>query len=488
MTFRTTILGTFVALGATRAVAQPTPEPAPTPTPIDKPAPVEPVPPDAPVPPVAPSAPPPPMALDGDARSLERRPESSGIRGGFLLHGVGVGASWVVRAVMAPFRGLIYTEARWQALTRIHNLLVNHDRTLGIYPTVGFQSDFGLSFGAKAFAKNYFDGGEELSVSASAGGFVTQAYQAKLDVPAIGGSPLYVRARARFEENTNQIFAGIGSSPVDAGTMLAATEAAIKTRFSQTRYLALLSTGVQLGDRGGTRLRLGGSAILNDRAFGPAGTGVADPSIETVYDTSTLRGFDEGVTTLELTGELELDTRDTEGPTQTGAVIHAFGGGGSLVEQTRYAHYGAEASYYLAPFWPRRVFVGRVALEGVVDRNNDIPFTELPRLGGPGLLRGFSTGQFRDRLLAIATLEYHYPIHENISGQLFVETGKVARTYDALLGGGLRDAWHVGYGGGLVVHSRSSVKVRIDVAYGDGINVYFSTDVLDAFRKREREL
>jgi hypothetical protein len=30
--------------------------------------------------------------------------------------------------------------------------------------------------------------------------------------------------------------------------------------------------------------------------------------------------------------------------------------------------------------------------------------------------------------------------------------------------------------------------IRTDLAYGDGLNFYFSTDVLDAFRNREREL
>jgi outer membrane translocation and assembly module TamA len=169
-------------------------------------------------------------------------------------------------------------------------------------------------------------------------------------------------------------------------------------------------------------------------------------------------------------------------------VIRAFAGGGSLIEDATYAHYGAEATYYLAPFWARRVFVGRIALEGVRDKDNDIPFTELPRLGGAGLLRGFHTDEFRDQLATIATLEYHYPIHELISGHVFVETGKVAHTYDALLGSGFTDHWHTGVGGGLIVHSRSSVKARIDIAYGDGLAVYFSTDVLDAFRKREREL
>jgi len=423
------------------------------------------------------------MALDGDARNLEREPRPSGVYGGGVLHGLGVGASWIVRGVMAPVRGLIYVEARWGTLTKIRKLLVNDAGTLGIYPTVGFASDFGLTYGAKAFSKNYFGAHEDLSLSASTGGFVRKAFQAKLELPHLGGSPIYVRSRARFEDNGNQIFAGIGNSAVDGGTMLAADAGAVRTRFSQTRYLALLSSGIELGE--GTRVRIGGSAILNDRSFGPAASGTSDPSIETVYDTSTLRGFNDGFRTLELTGDLEIDMRDVKGATQSGGVVRAFAGGGSLVEDATYGHYGAEASAYLTPFWPHRVFVGRVAVEGIIDDDNDIPFTELPRLGGAGLLRGYSSGTFRERTLGIATLEYRYPIHENLSGELFVEAGKVARSINVLTNG---DDWHLGYGGGLIVHTRSAVKIRLDLAYGDGLQVYFSTDVLDAFRKRDREL
>jgi outer membrane protein assembly factor BamA len=127
----------------------------------------------------------------------------------------------------------------------------------------------------------------------------------------------------------------------------------------------------------------------------------------------------------------------------------------------------------------------RFAVEGIVDSDGDIPFTELPRLGGAGLLRGYRSGTFRDRTLGIATLEYRYPIHANLAGELFVEAGKVARSIPVLTNG---DDWHVGYGGGLIVHTRTGVKFRIDLAYGDDLQLYFSTDVLDAFRKREREL
>lgn len=463
-------------LFATSAQAQPeqrpdSGEPAPEGVPAGPHAP-EPPPVTSEEPAPEPTAPAGPVtALDGDARNYERAPRDAYVHGAWMWRGLRTGLGYAVRVIVAPFRGLNYLEARWHVFTKAR-VLVNAENTLGIVPTLAFTSDFGLNYGARAFIDDYFGHGEEVSLTANTGGAVVQAYQLKVDLKHLGAAPLYVRSRVRFEENENLFFAGVGNPDM-----------APATRFSQTRFLGVLSTGVQLGDH--PRLRIGGSGIFNDRSFGTAGSSATDPSIETAYDTSMLNGFESGYRTLELTGEIELDTRDTLGPTQHGGMVRAFAGGGSLIGDADYMHYGAEGAYFVTPWWPRRTFVGRVALDAVRDRDDDIPFTELPRLGGAGLLRGFHTDQFRDKLAAVATLEYHYPIHENFSGQLFVETGEVGRTYDQLAA---VDHLHTGYGGGLIWHRPKTVRARIDVAYGDGVLVYFSTDVLDAFRKREREL
>ena len=132
------------------------------------------------------------------------------------------------------------------------------------------------------------------------------------------------------------------------------------------------------------------------------------------------------------------------------------------------------------------MFAARFLHEGVRELDGDVPFTELPRLGG-SVLRGYSSGQFRDRLATVASLEYHYPIHANVSGELFVDAGKVARTYGEL-GDGLTDDWHLGAGGGLLLHSTSSLKLRLDLAYGDGPQFFIGADLVDAFKDRESEL
>lgn len=436
----------------------------------------------APAPEVAPPPAPVITAVDGAARNYEQAPEPEHVRGLFIFDWLGTGASYVVRVVVAPVRGVLYLQARYDLVTKIKDVFVNDAGTLGVYPDGSYETTFGLSYGARAFAKDLFGHDEELALSAKTGGAYRAAAQLKFEADRLAGAPIYMKARARYEDSVNSYFAGIGNGPHVEGMDLAADASDVATRFAQKRVLGAVSTGVVAGP-----FKLGGSLIFNHRTFG-ASDGSSDPSIEQVYDTSTLRGFDAGFSNLELTADAELDTRDTKGPTQSGARIRAFVGGGSLVQAADYAHYGAEAAYYLTPGWKRRTLIFRAVLEGVVDRDDDIPFTELPRLGGAMFLRGYHTDQFRDKIAGAGTLEYHYPIHNNVTGALFVEAGKVARTYDELLGEGRSRDWHIGYGGGLMFHTAKSIVIRTDLAYGDGLNFYLSTDVLDAFRNREREL
>ena len=423
------------------------------------------------------------MARDGEARGFEREPRGRALRGRFLLKAVGRGLAFLSRVLIVyPVRGAAYLQARWRVYTRIRDVFENDAGTLAIYPIASYSTSFGLTLGATTFYKDWGGNDERVTFSASALGDVVQAYQTTLDLPRILGSRFYARSRLRYEENLNVPFAGIGNGTATMGTGLDARTAQIPTQFAHERYLATASAGIDLG-RAGRRVRVGATAIYNDRTFGSAPAELV--SIEEVYDTSTITGFDTGFQNLELTGDLEIDTRDSAGPAPHGGVIRSFAGMGSLSEA--YTHYGIELAYHFSPFWRDRVFVGRVALEGAYAEDGVIPFTELPRLGGVGQLRGFGTDQFRDRLSAVATLEYRYPIHANLAGHLFAEVGKVARTYDELATLGLAN-WHLGYGGGLIVQMASAIKFRVDLAYGDSFQFYFSTDVLDAFRRREREL
>jgi hypothetical protein len=54
-----------------------------------------------------------------------------------------------------------------------------------------------------------------------------------------------------------------------------------------------------------------------------------------------------------------------------------------------------------------------------------VPFTELPTLGGAGLMPGFRTGRLRDRSFAVATLHYAWPVWIWLNGSLQAAVGNV---------------------------------------------------------------
>jgi hypothetical protein len=428
-----------------------------------------------------------PVPAAGDARGWEVRPEKSertAVRWAKSKTKKGVKLS--LQMVLAPVAGALKLNERYEVVRRVESFLYNDERTAAVLPSASFLTDFGSSIGADIFHKDLFGHGEHVELNLSYGGVYNQAYQLGIDLPQLGDERFYLEAVARYEGESTLFFDGLGhpAAPADA-TMapFAPREVAVKTEFRQRRKLAVGSAGVRLGDL--RLLRLGVSAIYNVREFGGQDPDDEDTSIEEIYDTSQLAGFDEGEDVLELTAEVVLDTRDLVGKTGRGALVDAFFGGAPSLDGNPYLHYGIEASYFRTLFRRGRVVVLRAMLEGVEGDEERIPFTELPRVGGPNRLRGYRIDRFRDNLAAIGTLEYRYPIHHLASGLFFIEAGKVAREYDELWS---TDHWQPGFGGGVVIHTLEDVKLRFDVAYGEGLVFFVSTDALAAFRGRRREL
>ena len=203
---RTSLIAVAVLTHAITARAQPAdPPPLPrTGAATTEPAPTKP---DAPV---AAEAPPAVLALDGEARNFERSPVGSSVRGSFVLRWFGRGIGTAVRLFLVPIRGVIQLEARWNLLSKLR-ILVNKENTLGLVPTVVFQSAFGLNVGARAFVDNYLGAGEYVAISANTGGSVVQSYQLDASLPHLFDAPIYVRATVRYQENENLFFSGIGN-------------------------------------------------------------------------------------------------------------------------------------------------------------------------------------------------------------------------------------------------------------------------------------
>ncbi|WP_437957521.1 BamA/TamA family outer membrane protein [Sorangium sp. So ce119] len=425
-----------------------------------------------------------------EARGWEKpppayEPEDVGL---FVPRGLLFVPRMALKVLFWPIQSGLRLIERHHVIEHAEDVLYNDERTGGVVPVISYQTDLGPSFGFKAFHDDVGGHDESVSFDARFGGRYVQAYQLVFDAEHVLGSRFWIESLVRFEIQPRLLFQGFGDAPgASDGSGLGPRDAAVETRFRQTRMLALARFGYAIGRPGGLT-KLGVTGILNHRLFSDARAGELESGehgIGEVYDTSRIPGFDGGTRTVELDANVIVDTRDQEGATGSGVYLELLGGGVVPQSLARFAHVGAELTGYIDLFGRTRVLVLRGVHEAVAGDDDEIPFAELPRLGGPSRLRGYSLDRFRDRTAAVATAEYHYPIHEYVAGSLFIDAGRVAPTYASLFS--LED-FRLGGGGGFIVRSKTDVLFTLDIAYGDGVNVYFTTDPLRAFARRGEQL
>lgn len=362
-------------------------------------------------------------------------------------------------------------------------LFFDDAHNIGWMPKVSYQSGYGPTGGAKVFHNSLFGHNESLWVSGVYGGRYTQGYRLVFNSDRTGGSRLWLDVQGRYEAEPGLLFGGIGIVERNAtGSNLSPRDSNRLTFLGQERALGLVRVGYTAGQRP-ELVKLGGSVILNHREL--TGNSVDKRQVASVYDTALLPGWDDHVNTLELQANLVADLRRNAGLDTRGTYIEGFFGGVPELDRYTYLHYGFEVAHTIDLYHATRLLRLRFALEAVEGEMKDIPFTDLPRLGGVNRLRGYREAQFRDARSSLASIEYQYPIHQSVRGQLFIDAGYVAEHYPDLV---KLDRWKIGYGGGLIIGSESDVAIQFDIAYGDGLHVYLSTDLAQAFDGRSEQL
>lgn len=397
----------------------------------------------------------------------------------------------VLDVAFLPLRllGSLVDEYRLDA--HVIDFLYNDERTAAFYPVITFQPQFGVSLGAGAFHGDLFGHGERGLVRARFLGRFEQSYEVELEADRFLGTPAWVEGRIRYQVEPGLIFSGIGHGavrdPPPAGSLYDPAQAAVRTRYYSERALVLLRSGVTVGARP-ELAKVGVTTKLNHRRVAPAERTFGDPSIETVYDTRQLPGFDARYNSLEIDANLVIDTRDRRGFTSNGLLLEAFGGavpaGWGL---GGFGHYGVEATGFV-DLHLRRVITLRLGTEGVVGDAREIHFSELPQLGGALSLRGYPHGRFRDKTAVIGTLQYGWPVHTYVAADLFVDVGKVGPSYASIFGEEPA-AWRPGVGGGFMVHSGDDLFLRLDVAWGigEGVGLFFETGALQDLDERSTD-
>jgi hypothetical protein len=373
-----------------------------------------------------------------------------------------------LEVVMSPVRGLLYLNERYALQARFKEIFFNDTGTAGLFPIASFQSGFGLTGGARFIHKDLFGAGIKTSVKGTFGGRIRQSYALSLGT----GDWLdnaEIEIEGRFDARPKDFFYGIGNGPVIAPPMIAidplqADAPNVRSRFRQDLGRFTLIGNFQLP--ADFSLRVSSALLIRD--FDDSDKGGPEQDIFTNFETDRLTGFDLRLKTLYNELELRFDTRRAVSKYEAAATP----GGGWLLggylgyaeglyrTPSDYFRYGLDLQRYFRLAQGPRTLALRALFEGVTGTYQDVPFVDLPRLGGPLLLRGYDLDRFRDRAMALFSAEYQWDLSQMLGGVLFVDTGRVFRSFDDFNFKNYR----LGYGFALQAHRKNSFLFRFGIA------------------------
>lgn len=395
----------------------------------------------------------------------------------------------IVWGAMQPIRGGTYVYERYNLGQKFIDATFTDDGRFGVYPVAGYETTYGFTVGARVLYKDILGEGERIKLRANYGGEFRYAVGAHASTGHRFG-PVKLELDSSLERRSREKFYGIGNAReiVTPPEMLLdpAGDTAIVSQFSDdvVRHVGTIDVAIA----GPLHTRLSGAWM--NRTLGDSD----DDQISQRYDTSRLVGFDTGVNNVYVEDELVIDTRrpSTELATQVldgaGWLARAHYGVARGVDNdpTHFFRYGGEVQKFFDLYEGTHTLTLRALFDAVggTDGRTDgrISFVDLPRLGGPEDLRGYPTGRFRDKAIALANVEYTWAIGDNASAYTFFDVGEPLASFDDAKDGRIR----FGYGGGLQLHTRSTFLFRAQ--YGrsrDGDNA-FNLVFSPAYGRRER--
>ena len=361
---------------------------------------------------------------------------------------------------IAPLEAAMFANDRY--ISQYLHVRFTAEHEFSVLPTAQYQTDFGFAAGVAVRHKNLFGGGEHALVQATGGGRYHYGAAAHLDSGERLG-PVVVGISGNFDRRATDPFFGIGNADLGPEPMIPIAPTASRGfetyhRYQEARAAATADLLVV------PMLHATATAALTDLKYGESEDGIA---IDQIYDASQLAGFTTGVRHLYTEGEVRWDTRDPlarrepiVGLHATGSLVRGFAGRVNRLDGgTDFWRYGLELqhAFHLAP--GPRILAFRAYGEAVTGSRDEVPFTELPALGGD-VLRGYPFRRFRDRVATVTTAQYEWDISRAADAFVFVDAGRVFDSIDDI------GAEHVrfGFGAGLDLHSMSGYLLETGIA------------------------
>lgn len=390
---------------------------------------------------------------------------------------------------MAPIRAGVWAEYRYHIPDRVHSWFFDKTNTYGIYPTARFESDFGINAGARFVHRDLFGHNEHLSLFAGGGGRFQSVAQAGIRSGDLFGDRVAFEAEGIYERRPKDRFFGVGNGSPERSAMIPIDPRVDDTSF-ETRYRKQIERVALVGDVrvvGGLHVR--GAEALTDYSVGDSEMGTP---ISTVYDPNGLVGFDGGSRYFYHELELRWDDRGRGDKLEPASIPGVGGLTGVYLGRTQrldggpdYWRLGFDVQQLIRISSGPKVLLLRAHGEGVSLGREDVPFFDLPSLGGSRYLRGYPSDRFRDRVAAVGSAEYQWDLGRSFQAGLFADVGRVYPTVHHLSFDGLR----MGYGLTAQWFGEKTMWIRATMASSidGGIEFYLSFDpVTDLDRRVER--
>jgi hypothetical protein len=274
-------------------------------------------------------------------------------------------------------------------------------------------------------------------------------FATSIAVRRVAGLPVDVIVSGDRHEFPEEDFFGFGGDSLDT---------------DRTNYL-LESTGagVDLKWRLASKITLGAGLWHLEERTG-AGSDPRYPSLETIFDGTTVPGFGLDAKFRRADASAVLDLRDNP--------LHPHAGSQYVASFSRYQDRNSSVfdfnrveldMQHYVPL-PNRYRTLAVRAAGVftdMTSGHAVPFYYQPTLGGSQALRGFREFRFRDLNSVVVQAEYRWEAWWALDAALFVDVGQVAPTRSALTLSNMETT----YGIGFRLHSNRAFVSRLDLAY-----------------------
>jgi outer membrane protein assembly factor BamA len=357
---------------------------------------------------------------------------------------------------------------------RAQEVFFNEERTFGLFPTAFYETGMGPNVGARLIARDLFGRGEGLRMRAGYGGPVRQIYEARFHSGA--RLPLRLNAGLGYQRDDSRDFYGIGNADeVDPSAITAPIDArtsgvAVETEYQRQLFEAGLGADVPLSGRSELYVA---HAIRFQRlgTIAPDDDGAGTPQVSEIFTEESVPGIGRDLRIFGTRVGLRIDDRDdlrTDMPRAlpgAGLRLDMWSSLEALASAPRavYGRLGFDLQPFINLFRGDRVLRLRLRGVSVVGDLDEIPFVDLPMLGGSMLLRGYPTQRFRGQLSLLSTVEYRYPVQERLSVYLFVDGGRVYANFDEVSLSSLKDS-RLGFGGGIVFFNARVLLGRVQLA------------------------